>query len=489
MIIGIDAGTSVVKAVAFSDDGENLAVESRRTKVYSPRPDQSEQDFEEVAVAVGEVVRAVAERSGENPGAIGLTGQGDGLWLFDERGYMVRPAILWLDARANSVVEEWMSSGVFEAAFRRNGNIIFPGSHAPLLAALDRSEPESLERATTAGYCKDGILQRLTGERATDASDSSLPFLDVRARRYDAEILRLCGLERWEHLLAPVDPAPGPMRPLSAEGSELTGLPEGTPVHSGPFDLPASAIGAGVDEPGDGLIILGTTLACEVLTDRVETDGEVGGLTLCALEPDRWLRAMPAMVGTASLDWILSLVGAEHKDIEEFLEESGPGARGVTALPFFSASGERAPFVDPAARGQLAGLSLGATRADVVSAICESVGYAARHCLEAAGLEGEVAICGGGVESAAWRQILADVLQKPLRIARRPEVGARGAAIAALIASDRDFDYNEWTRPDGYVEPRAEMAELYEEGFAYYLDSVGAARGLWGRRPRTKTPQ
>jgi erythritol kinase len=489
MIIGIDAGTSVVKAVAFSDDGENLAVEARRTELYSPKPDESEQDLEEIVAAVGEVVRAVAERSGETPDAIGLTGQGDGLWLFDERGYSVRPAISWLDARANPIVEEWMSSGVFEAVFRRNGNIIFPGSHAPLLAALERSEPESLTQATTAGYCKDGILQRFTGERATDASDASLPFLDVRTRHYDEEIIKLCGLERWEHLLAPVDPAPGPMRTLNAEGAELTGLPEGTPIHSGPFDLPASAIGAGVDEPGEGLIIIGTTLACEVLTDRVETDGEVGGMTLCALEPDRWLRAMPAMVGTASLDWVLSLIGAEHKDIEEFLEESGPGARSVTALPFFSASGERAPFVAPMARGQLAGLSLGASRADVVSAICESVGYAARHCLEAAGLEGEVAICGGGVESAAWRQILADVLQKPLRIARRPEVGARGAAVAALIASERDFDYGEWTRPEGYVEPRAEMAELYEEGFAYYLDSVESARELWGRRPRTKAPQ
>ena len=145
MMIGIDAGTSVVKAAAFSNDGENLAVESRPTKVYSPSPDQSEQDFEEVVAAVGEVVRAVTERSGEDPDAIGLTGQGDGLWLFDERGYSVRPAILWLDARANSVVEEWMSSGVFEAAFRRNGNIIFPGSHAPLLVALERSEPESAD--------------------------------------------------------------------------------------------------------------------------------------------------------------------------------------------------------------------------------------------------------------------------------------------------------------------------------------------------------
>lgn len=488
MIIGIDAGTSVVKAAAFSDDGENLAVESQKTRLLYPRPDQVEQDLEEIVAAVGEVVRAVVEDSGETPDAIGLTGQGDGLWLFDGQGHPVRPGISWLDARANSIVEEWISSGVFEAVFRRNGNIIFPGSHAPLLVALERTEPESLERAATAGYCKDAILQRLTGERATDASDASLPFLDVRTRRYDDEILRLCGLGRWKHLLAPVDPAPGPMRPLNAEGSGLTGLPEGTPVHSGPFDLPACAIGAGLTEPGEGLIILGTTLACEVLTDRVETGGEVGGMTLCALEPDRWLRAMPAMVGTASLDWLLSIICAEHKDIEEFLEESGPGARGVSALPFFSASGERAPFVAPMARGQIAGLTLGATRADLVTALCESVGYAARHCLEAAGLAGEVSICGGGVESRAWCQILADVLQKPLRIARRPEVGARGAAVAALIASERDFDRDGWTRPEGYVEPRVEMAGRYEEGFARYLASVEAARALWSSSPQAKAP-
>ena len=126
---------------------------------------------------------------------------------------------------------------------------------------------------------------------------------------------------------------------------------------------------------------------------------------------------------------------------------------------------------------------LGDTRADVVRAIAEAVGYATRHCLEAAGLDGEVTTTGGGTQSLAWRQVLADILQKPLRIAREPELGARGAAMAAMISAGIDFDRAEWTRPEGDVQPTKELADLYEEGFAYYRDSVEAARELWDRAP------
>lgn len=479
MILGIDAGTSIVKAAAFSIEGEVLAVEGRPVKLHRPRPECSEQDIEQTLGALGEVVRAIVERVREPVECVGVTGQGDGLWLVDERGRQVRRAMTWLDARSNFVVEEWMASGIFEKYFRKTGSIIFPGAPSAIMAALKRREPESLGRASTAAYCKDVILQRLTGERATDPSDASQPFMDHSTRSYDPEIMALLGLEEYEHLLAPIDASPGPMRPLNREGEELTGLPVGTPVHSGPFDLPATAMGCGVEEVGDGAIILGTTLACEVLADRVDTSGEPGGHTLCVMEPGRWLRAMAAMVGTASMDLTLSLFGATHTDLDGLLAESPPGARGVAVLPFFSPSGERAPFVEPAARGQVNGMDLNTTASDIVRAVCEGVAYTARNCLDAAKLEGEVAICGGGAESGAWRQVLADVLQKPLRIARRPEVGARGAAMAALVASDQSFDREEWTRPEGYVEPRQEMADLYDEGFAAYLSRLESARELW----------
>lgn len=479
MLIGVDAGTSVVKAVAFAGDGEVLCVAARPTRTMVPAPGRTEQDLEEIIAAVGAVIREVS--GGEPAELIGITAQGDGLWLLDGDGRQVRPPILWSDARAAPIVTEWMASGVAERAFRRSGNMLFPGAAAPLLAHLQQEEPESLQAAATAGYCKDAILQRLTGARATDVSDASLPFFDPRQRRYDDQLLELYGVSAWRNLLAPVDPFPAPLRKLSATGAALTRQPAGTPVHAGPFDLCATAMGAGLRDPGDGLVILGTTLGCAVLVDRVETEGTPAGMLLCMPEADRWVRVMPAMVGTPSLEWALALTGAAREDLDALLASSPSGAGGLVVLPFFAPAGERAPFVDPAARGQLIGLSLESTRADVVRAVCEGIAYAVRHCLESAGLgaKAPVNLSGGGVRSAGWRQILADVLQRPLILARQPEAGARGAALAALTAAGRDVDVAAWTHPDGAVEPRPELAGLYAAGMAFYLDRLGAARGHW----------
>lgn len=484
MILGIDLGTSVVKAASFSREGQSIAVASRRTVFDQPGDGRVEQDFEIVVRSVGEVVAEVVERSGRLPEAIGITGQSDGLWLLDADGHPVRPAISWLDDRGNAPLQRWIDSGVFEAVFRRNANAIFPGSHAPLMAALMLSDPAALDRAHTASYLKDGILQRLTGARVTDASDSSLPFLDIERRDYDPEILHLLGLERYRRLLAPVMPAPGQAFPVNAAGAALTGLPQGIPVHAGPFDLVACPIGAGVRHVGDGLIIVGTTLACEVLVDRIDTSADPVGMTLCMPTDGRWIRSLPATVGTAALDWILNLVGMRHDAVEGLLSRSVPGANGVTALPYFSATGERAPFCDVMARGQLAGLSTRTGPADLVTAVCESVAYAARHCIEAAGLDGRLMICGGGTSSRAWSQMLADVLQTPLQIAPRPEVGARGACIAAMDVAGIDYDMDAWTKSDGVIEPNAAKAGAYGDGYAHYLDTVAAARSLWNHPRR-----
>lgn len=479
MILGIDLGTSVVKATAFDIDGTCLGSAGRKTVLNHLGGGRIEQDFEYLVQQVGEVVRQVAAETGRTPQVIGITGQSDGLWLVDEHGYATQPAVSWLDDRGNPFLQGWIDSGAFEAVFRRNGNAIFPGSHAPLIAAMAAQNPEALARAHTVTYLKDAILQRLTGVRVTDASDASLPFLDTRRRCYDPEIFRLLGLEKYRHLLSPVMPGAGRAFPMTAEGTALTGLPEGTPVHAGPFDLPACAIGSGVRNVGDGLIIVGTTLACEVLVDHVRTDGDAVGRTLCLPEEGRWIRALPATVGTASLDWILGIIGAQPKDVDQLLAESCPGAQGVSALPYFSATGERAPFVDVMARGMLSGLNTSTTRADLVRAVCESVAYAARHCIESAGLTGDLYVCGGGSNSALWSQMIADVLQIPLRVAPKPEVGSRGASICAMRAVGIAFDMDKWTQSDAVIEPDKTMAKHYEAGFGLYQDMLAAARPLW----------
>ncbi|MFF2652269.1 FGGY family carbohydrate kinase [Streptomyces sp. NPDC058045] len=477
-VIGVDIGTSVTKAVAFGADDRPLASAERRSRLHRLSGGRVEQDLDEVVRTVVEVVRETAAALPVPPAALALTGQGDGLWLRDAAGEAVRPAISWMDGRAAPIVSGWLTDGTLQQVYAHTGSGMFPGCHAPLLAWLQRHEPEVLARAATAGYCVDSVAQRLTGQVALDASDATLPFLEPRRRVYSPEALAACGIPDAARLLPP-PAAPGTVLALDARGAALLGLPEGLPLTAGPYDLPACALGSGVREPGDGLLIVGTTLACQVLTDRADIDpaAEPAGMWLCMPEPGRWLRAMPAMVGTAALEWVLALTGARTADLDGLLAASPPGASGVTALPFLSDAGERAPFVDPAARGRLDGLTLAHTRADAVRAVCEAIGYAARHCLDAAGLSGTLAACGGGVRSATWAQLFADVLGCPVRVPEEPETGALGAVLVARRSLGATGD----PQPGRHrvVEPRPGHRTVHEDGYAAYRTALSSARTQW----------
>ncbi|WP_432118919.1 FGGY family carbohydrate kinase [Streptomyces sp. bgisy032] len=477
MYVGIDVGTSVVKAAAFDPGGRQLAVESRPVGLEL-RDGVVEQDMEEVYGAVVAVLRALTSAVAEPVELAGLTGQGDGVWLVDAEGRPVRAAASWMDGRAHELVDRWLADGTFETVFRRTGSAMFPGCPGPLLAWLDSHEPKALDAARAALYCKDVVFQRLTGAGpATDVSDASMPFLDPRTRTYDNRVVELLGLTHRRGLLAPVS---DPVATAPARGE---GLPSGTRIANGPYDLPACALGAGVTSPGDGLLIVGTCLASLVATTELDLTGEPAGLHISTDRPGHWLRAMPAMVGTAALDWVLSTTGVRHEEVDGLLERTPPGAHGVRVLPYFAPSGERAPFVEPRLRAELTGVSLESTRGDLVRATCEGIGYAARHCLEAAGLTGSLAVCGGGTRSPAWMRLLADVLGRPLRVVEG-EVGARGAVLAAAERYGVPLDAAGWTRPTDVVEPDAGRAAFYAEGYEEHLDRLTRARA---RAARSRT--
>ncbi|MFI5757249.1 FGGY family carbohydrate kinase [Streptomyces sp. NPDC051569] len=476
MFVGLDMGTSVAKAVAYAEDGTALRAESTSLSLGG-RGEHVEQDVEEVVRAATDVLAAVT--GGRTPALVALTGQGDGLWLVDTGGRPVRPALSWMDGRAGDLVGRWMADGTADHLYRRTGNVLFPGSPGPLLAWLDRNEPASLDAATTAACCKDVLHLRLTGERGTDLSDASVPFLDPRTRAYSPDALTALGLGHRAELLPPI----ATTLPYGEARGRTPGLPDGTPVTSGPYDLPACAIGAGVTEPGDGLLIVGTTLACQVVVERVAFDDEPVGFHLATARPDRHLRALPAMTGTVALDWVLGITGSSHDQVSALLGDTPRGARGVAALPYLSPSGERAPFVDPTARAEFTGLDLRASRADLVRAMCEAIAFAARHCLEAAGLTGELAVCGGGTRSLGWLRLFADVLGRPLRVARGPETGARGAVLAGIAsrgpAFGRGVDVAAWTAPEVVVDPDPAGVEFYDRAYIDYLFRVASARERW----------
>ncbi|WP_020669793.1 FGGY-family carbohydrate kinase [Amycolatopsis nigrescens] len=479
-IIGVDIGTSLTKAVVFDESGMSIAQASTPSEVHHLPGGLVEQDLEQVLGTVATVVREVVAGLDTPVTALALTGQGDGLWLRDAAGAQVRPAISWLDGRANALLAKWQADGVTREVFSRTGSGMFPGCTAAIMSFLDAHESESLDRAVVAGYCVDAVVQRLTGEITVDVSDASLPFLDPATRHYSEQAIDACGLSHRRSLFA--EPAePKAVFRLNADGAALLGLPAGLPVTAGPFDLPASAIGAGVRAPGDGILTAGTTLACQVLTDSpvFDPEGEPAGMFLSTPTAGEFLRAMPAMVGTASIDWVCRLLGIEVAEIGGLLAAAPPGAGGVRALPFLSNSGERAPFVDASARAQFAGLSLESGRAEVVRALCESIAYAARHCFEAAGLSGRLYACGGGVRSPEWTQIFADVLGRPIVIPGDPGVGARGAVIVAAESLGVPVDVELWAANSRTVEYRPGDAEFYQQGYADYQASLSAARGLW----------
>lgn len=469
LYVGVDVGTSMVKAAAFDASGREVAVESRPVAL-DIRGGHVEQDMDEVYAAVVAVLATLTAGLDGPVELAGLTGQGDGVWLVDARGRPVRPAISWMDGRAHALLDAWMASGVFTSVYRRTGSAMFPGCPGPVLAWLDRYEPKVLDAAATALYCKDMVFQRLTGVRATDVSDASMPFLDPRTRAYDDETPDLLGLGHRRGLLAPV------ADPVAVGETRGPGLPPGTRIADGPYDLPACALGAGVTRPGDGLLIIGTCLASLVVTDVLDLEGgEPAGLHISTDRPGQWLRAMPAMAGTAALDWVLNTTGVRHAEVDALLDAAPAGANGVRVLPYFAPSGERAPFVEPRLRAEVTGVSLETTKGDLVRATCEGIAYAARHCLEAAGLTGDLAVCGGGTRSPAWMRLFADVLGRPLRVAEG-EVGARGAVLAAAERFGVELDAASWTRPTAVVEPDAGRAEFYTVGYATHLARLAEAR-------------
>ncbi len=277
-VLCIDAGTTMVKSVLFADDGSELAVSRQETVVNRPRPGHSEQDMYAVWDAVVHTVRSVVHGAGGPvPRLVVVTGQGDGCWLVDSEGRPTGPAVLWNNARAADLVDEWERADLLSAAYRINGNLGFAGTQSAVLAWMRANDPERLERSAAALYCDGWLFARMTGRFAVEESDAASPFLDIRTRSYSPAVRELLGLEWAERLLPEVLGADERVDELLPGAATELRLPAGTPVVMAPFDIPATAIGIGAVAPGQACTILGTTLASQVTMDAVDTDGTPAG--------------------------------------------------------------------------------------------------------------------------------------------------------------------------------------------------------------------
>ncbi len=487
----IDLGTSVIKTVAFDDSGTAIALARQKTEVFRPKPSYSEQDMLSVWDAVVFTLRRVIHQLHEEVHMIALTGQGDGCWLISPAGEPTGPAILWNDGRAADLVECWRQAGLLEQVFRINGSLQFAGLPHAILAWLKQHEPERVERADKSLYCDGWIFFKLTGERIVDESDASAPFLDIRTRQYSSEILQIYGLEWAERLLPEVRSDARRVAPLQASAAAELGLPPGTPVVICPFDIASTALGAGVVSPGQACSILGTTLCTGVLTDYLHLEGEPSG-TAIAMPGHHYLRAFPTLTGTEAITWAMTLLDLEMPDeLSELAQNVEPGAGGLLFLPYLSPAGERAPFLNSAARGMLLGLSFEHDRRHIARALLEGLTLVIHDCFEASQASPtELCVCGGGANSAFWCQMIADITSVPTIRSADSEVGAKGAFLCGLVSTGVEANYahavKSYVKVRDAFEPDRERSSRYAELYQEFLALRDNAAIAWLRLAQTR---
>src|ERR1700732_28955 len=488
--ICVDVGTSVIKTVAFDDRGTEIALARQETEVLRPAPGFSEQDMYSVWDAAAFTIRTVVHQLTDPVRLISLTAQGRGGWLVDLDGHPTGPAILWNDARAAAIVDRWREAGVLQEAFRRNGSQTFAGLPNGIFTWLKQHNPHRIERSHKSLCCNGWIFYNLTGRMVIDESDASVPFFDVRERRYSPELLKLYGLEWAERLLPDVLTNDCRVGELHSTTAVELGLPAGLPVVMSPYDVASTAIGVGAVSDGQACSILGTTLCTEVVMTRVNLEREPSGLTIPFGPPGLYLRAFPTLAGAEVIHWAgrqLGLSGAS--ELSQLAAKVAPGADGLCFLPYFSPAGERVPFLNTGARGSLFGFSFEHGRQHIARAILEGLSLVIRDCLQASHEAPYplrvCGLCGGGANSDVWCQLIADVIGTPTFRPVDQEVGAKGAFIVGLVALGKKSDYASAVKESVEIrdmfEPHKERHSYYDAMFEQFLAVRDSTLPIWER--------
>lgn len=488
VIIGVDGGTTAVKAVAFDLTGEVRAVHHESVPVHYGGRGEAEQDMALLWDAVVACLADVAAQLGDATVlGIGLTGQGDGAWLVDADGEPARRAANWMDGRAAGRVDEWNADGRGRRLLDVTGTTVFGGLFPVLIEELAETDPDAVAKAASHLNCKDWIRFKLTGVRATDHTEASRTFLDVRdGSGYDENLAADLGLDRFLGLLPDIRHPAGQASPLSAEAAELTGIPAGTPVGVGMIDVAVTGMGLGAVGDGASWLILGTTGFVGVLLPSIADRRSDLSMVLATGNGTQVLEFMAPMTGTPNLDWIRSTLGLNEEswsDIEAIAREANPGAHGVVYLPYASPGGERAPFLDTNASASWQGMSLTSSRADILRSVYEGVVFSLVECIDALRIEGDIVVSGGGFRSDLLCQILADTTGRRVLRQDAPEAGARGAAVLALVSAGRFPDVRAASEALGATleafDPHPEAKDIYAFAYDVFRETRRALRPVW----------
>ncbi|MFD2236976.1 xylulokinase [Aureimonas populi] len=465
--LGLDLGTSSLKALLMDDGQRVVASASAGLHVSRPAFGWSEQDPADWI----EAARTVLGRLREGHGAaladvegIGLSGQMHGATLLDAAGAVLRPCILWNDTRAHE------EARALDDAQARDitGNIVFPGFTAPKLEWVRRNEPALFERVASVLLPKDYVRLWLTGEAVSEMSDAAgTAWLDTGARDWSDRMLERTGLSRahMPRLVEGTEASGGLKGALAAEW----GLKPGIVVAGGGGDNAASACGVGVVRPGTGFVSLGTSGVLFTASAGYEPAPETALHTFCHALPGLWHQMGVTLSAAGSLEWLSGVLRETPGALVASLGEELRAPGRLAFLPYLS--GERTPHNDSAIRGAFVGLQADTSREDMARAVMEGVAFSMRDCLEAGGAVERLVAVGAGARSALWLKMLASVLKTPVALPAAGDFGAAfGAARLGLVAATGLEPAGVMTEPPiaRTFEPDPGLAEPFMEAYGRY---------------------
>lgn len=481
-LLGVDLGTSSVKAVLLDRDGRMLAAVSRGYRVEHPRPGWAETDPAQWWQALVSAVREAVATADAEPVGIGLSGQMHGLVPADDAGAPVRSAMLWSDSRAVAEVAAYRRLPATAVARLRNP--LSPGMAGPMLRWLATHEAASYAGTRWALQPKDWVRARFTGQFRSEPSDASATLLyDVLADTWDLPTVRALGLD--PRLLAPLLPSSGePAGQLLPAVAEELGLTAGIPVAAGAADTAAAALGSGLVRPGEAQLTIGSGATIVTPVSRIEAaSGDAEPVThLYRAATDAGWYSMAAVLNAGLvLDWVRTVLGVSWPEL--YAAAATPAqVDDPMFLPHLT--GERTPYHDPAMRGAWVGLSPRHDRPALLRAALEGVALGIRDALDALGDAGAptrgLRLAGGGSTEPAWRQLLADVLHSTLRPVDVAAASGRGAALLGARAAgllDEPSLLGLLPPPgDRATVPREDKTTYYAERHAVFQRRVHALR-------------
>jgi xylulokinase len=480
LLLGIDIGTSSSKGVIAWPDGQVVATATRPHDLSLPRPGWAEHDAEGIWWA--DFLALCAEllpQANGHVAAVCVSGIGPCLLPADAQGQPLRPAILYgIDTRATREIEELTEQYGAERILTRCGSLLTSQAVGPKLAWLRRNEPDVWERTQRMFMASSFVVHRLTGEYVLDHHSASQcdPLYDLLENRW---------IEEWAEEIAPGLPLPRLLWPaeiagtVSQSASELTGIPAATPVAAGTIDAWAEAASVGVLEPGDLMLMYGTTMFMVEVVTRPQP--HPGLWSTAGIFEGTYSLAGGMATSGALTGWLRNIAG--NLPYETLVQEAAqvrPGSDGLVVLPYFA--GERTPLFDPDARGVICGLTLSHGRGHLYRALLEATAYGVRHILEtmheAGGGGSRLVAVGGGTKGGLWTQIVSSVTGRDQLIPRETIGASYGDALLAAVSVGLAGSSARWNPVAEVLAPDSRAHYTYERLYELYRQLYPATHSV-----------